>query len=160
MRRVPRVARRSLAVERRRLLVLDSRAASRVALRSLLRRFLALEGLLQQRGIVADTLAVGTLLGIPKTRGARDPASQLKAAEAKKARLEEMDPTKRADIEAVCWPSVNITRPKEKLLLPDPTDSAGERGDAKRDPCTQPPRIDRSPSAKGRAKKGTQERIA
>ncbi|KAF3020349.1 hypothetical protein E8E15_002454 [Penicillium rubens] len=35
----------------------------------------------------------------PKTRGARDPASQLKAAEAKKARLEEMDPTKRADIE-------------------------------------------------------------
>ncbi|CAG7943146.1 unnamed protein product [Penicillium nalgiovense] len=35
----------------------------------------------------------------PKTRGARDPASQLKVAEAKKARLEEMDPTKRADIE-------------------------------------------------------------
>jgi hypothetical protein len=35
----------------------------------------------------------------PKTRGARDPASQLKAAEAKKARLEEMDPAKRADIE-------------------------------------------------------------
>ncbi|OQE45949.1 hypothetical protein PENCOP_c001G04375 [Penicillium coprophilum] len=35
----------------------------------------------------------------PKTSGARDPGAQLKAAEAKKARLEEMDPTKRADIE-------------------------------------------------------------
>jgi hypothetical protein len=34
-----------------------------------------------------------------KTTGARDPAAQLKAAEAKKARLAEMDPTKRADIE-------------------------------------------------------------
>ncbi|OGE58110.1 hypothetical protein PENARI_c001G12543 [Penicillium arizonense] len=35
----------------------------------------------------------------PKTHGARDPAAQLKAAEAKRARLAEMDPTKRADIE-------------------------------------------------------------
>lgn len=35
----------------------------------------------------------------PKTHGARDPASQLKAVEAKKARLEEMDPAKRADVE-------------------------------------------------------------
>ncbi|KAJ5185112.1 Surfeit locus 6 [Penicillium cf. griseofulvum] len=35
----------------------------------------------------------------PKTSGARDPGSQLKVAEAKKARLEEMDPTKRAEIE-------------------------------------------------------------
>jgi hypothetical protein len=35
----------------------------------------------------------------PKTTGARDPAAQLKAAEAKKARLAEMDPAKRADIE-------------------------------------------------------------
>lgn len=35
----------------------------------------------------------------PKTNGARDPASQLKAVEAKKARLEEMDPAKRADVE-------------------------------------------------------------
>ncbi|CAG8353292.1 unnamed protein product [Penicillium salamii] len=34
-----------------------------------------------------------------KSSGARDPAAQLKAAEAKKARLAEMDPTKRADIE-------------------------------------------------------------
>ena len=34
-----------------------------------------------------------------KTSGARDPAAQLKAAEAKKARLAEMDPSKRADIE-------------------------------------------------------------
>ncbi|KAJ5774479.1 Surfeit locus 6 [Penicillium paradoxum] len=35
----------------------------------------------------------------PKTNGARDPASQLKAVEAKKARLAEMDPAKRADVE-------------------------------------------------------------
>ncbi|KAJ6055978.1 hypothetical protein N7444_005076 [Penicillium canescens] len=35
----------------------------------------------------------------PKTHGARDPAAQLKAAEAKRARLAEMDPAKRADIE-------------------------------------------------------------
>ncbi|KAG0159195.1 hypothetical protein PDIDSM_6716 [Penicillium digitatum] len=35
----------------------------------------------------------------PKTSGARDPASQLKAVEAKKARLEGMDPAKRADVE-------------------------------------------------------------
>ncbi|KGO65037.1 Surfeit locus 6 [Penicillium expansum] len=35
----------------------------------------------------------------PKTNGARDPAAQLKAVEAKKARLEGMDPTKRADVE-------------------------------------------------------------
>ncbi|KAJ5294778.1 hypothetical protein N7508_009599 [Penicillium antarcticum] len=35
----------------------------------------------------------------PKTHGARDPAAQLKAAEAKSARLAEMDPTKRADVE-------------------------------------------------------------
>ncbi|CAG8940220.1 unnamed protein product [Penicillium salamii] len=34
-----------------------------------------------------------------KSSGARDPAAQLKAVEAKKARLAEMDPTKRADIE-------------------------------------------------------------
>lgn len=34
-----------------------------------------------------------------KTSGARDPAAQLKAAEAKQARLAEMDPSKRADIE-------------------------------------------------------------
>lgn len=34
-----------------------------------------------------------------KAHGARDPASQLKAAEAKQARLAEMDPAKRADIE-------------------------------------------------------------
>ncbi|CAG8019593.1 unnamed protein product [Penicillium salamii] len=34
-----------------------------------------------------------------KSNGARDPAAQLKAVEAKKARLAEMDPTKRADIE-------------------------------------------------------------
>ncbi|KGO71686.1 Surfeit locus 6 [Penicillium italicum] len=35
----------------------------------------------------------------PKTNGARDPAAQLKAVEAKKARLEGMDPAKRADVE-------------------------------------------------------------
>lgn len=35
----------------------------------------------------------------PKTGGARDPASQLKIVEAKKARLEGMDPAKRADVE-------------------------------------------------------------
>ncbi|KAJ5130785.1 60S ribosome biogenesis protein Rrp14 [Penicillium bovifimosum] len=35
----------------------------------------------------------------PKAHGARDPASQLKAVEAKKARLAEMDPEKRAELE-------------------------------------------------------------
>jgi hypothetical protein len=41
----------------------------------------------------------GALRDQHKTTGARDPAAQLKAAEAKKLRLAEMDPTKRAEIE-------------------------------------------------------------
>ncbi|OQE07545.1 hypothetical protein PENVUL_c013G03066 [Penicillium vulpinum] len=47
-----------------------------------------------------QTDATGTTVrDKPKTSGARDPASQLKVAEAKKARLEAMDPEKRADVE-------------------------------------------------------------
>ncbi|KAJ5347424.1 60S ribosome biogenesis protein Rrp14 [Penicillium brevicompactum] len=46
-----------------------------------------------------QTDITGEVRDKPKTHGARDPASQLKAAEAKQARLAEMDPSKRADIE-------------------------------------------------------------
>ncbi|KAJ5551319.1 Surfeit locus 6 [Penicillium sp. DV-2018c] len=49
-------------------------------------------------GQLTDAAAT-TVRDKPKAHGARDPASQLKAVEAKKARLAEMDPAKRAELE-------------------------------------------------------------